>query len=391
MPIATVAGDATESVFFSAPELSFYSNIVLDMGYQKYTNNPQSFDVVRPTQLPSFDGEYEPDGKYYTGVRQSRIGFEGISQTPCGEIKTRFEYDMFGFGPDAGETAFHLRYAWAEFCQFGAGQSDSLFMDASTFPNTIEYWGPNGIVFFRNIQLRWTPWRDGGSHFALALERPGASRDLSPYDERIELEGIRGHFRYPDLSMQYRAEAPWGHLQLAGIVRRIEWEDILVDEFDLSGEETGWGINVTSNIKMDYTVLHLAVVYGEGVQNYMNDAPADIGIVNNFDNPVTPITGEALPMLGLMAYLDVNWNKQWTSSVGYSSLKINTTDGQLDSAFEKGEYASVNLIYHPTDNVLLGPELIYAQRENARDSFRSNDFRVQLSFKYMFDITLRGD
>ncbi|AOS98090.1 hypothetical protein AUP74_02695 [Microbulbifer aggregans] len=385
------AGDAGEPGFFSPPEVNLYTNIMLDAGYQKYTNNPDWFDVVRPTKLPAFEGEFEPDGKWFQGVRQTRMGFKGTSQTRCGEVKTHFEYEMFGVGANAGETTFRLRHAWGEFCQVGAGQTWSVFMDPDIFPNTIEYWGPSGMVFFRNVQFRWTPWRDGDSSFAVSVERPGASRDETPYEDRIELQNIRSHLRWPDLAAHYRAGTDWGYLQVAGIVRRIEWEDILEDEFDLSGDETGWGVNITSNIIMGYTVLKLGAVYGEGVQNYMNDAPADIGAVLQPDNPVTPLTGEALPMLGLTAYLDVNWNKQWTSSVGYSSLDINTTDGQLDRAYEKGEYASVNLLYHPTDKVFLGPELQYAERENARDGFRSHDFRVQFSIKYMFDMTLRGD
>ena len=32
---------------------------------------------------------------------------------------------------------------------------------------------------------------------------------------------------------------------------------------------------------------------GEGIQNEMNDSPIDIGIENNFSNPVTPIVGKA--------------------------------------------------------------------------------------------------
>ena len=30
-------------------------------------------------------------------------------------------------------------------------------MDIDVFPNSIEYWGPNGMVFFRNVQVRWMP------------------------------------------------------------------------------------------------------------------------------------------------------------------------------------------------------------------------------------------
>lgn len=40
------------------------------------------------------------------------------------------------------------------------------------------------------------------------------------------------------------------------------------------------------------------VVYGSGVENYMNDAPIDVGIRNNLSNPISPIKGVALPVLG---------------------------------------------------------------------------------------------
>jgi len=45
-------------------------------------------------------------------------------------------------------------------------------MDIDVFPNSLEYWGPNGMVLFRNIQIRWTPIRSDRTELALALERP---------------------------------------------------------------------------------------------------------------------------------------------------------------------------------------------------------------------------
>ena len=33
----------------------------------------------------------------------------------------------------------------------------SPFMDIDVFPNSLEYWGPTGMVFFRNVQARWMP------------------------------------------------------------------------------------------------------------------------------------------------------------------------------------------------------------------------------------------
>ncbi len=76
-------------------------------------------------------------------------------------------------------------------------------MDPDVFPNSIEYWGPNGMIFFRNVQVRWTPWSDGNSNFVIAAERPGASGDQGPFADRIELENISARFPAPDISSHY--------------------------------------------------------------------------------------------------------------------------------------------------------------------------------------------
>ena len=78
------------------------------------------------------------------------------------------------------------------------------------------------------------------------------------------------------------------------------------------------------------------MVYGEGIQNYMNDAPVDVGIQNNFSNPRTPVVGEALPVLGIVAFLDLNWSDEWTSTVGYSMVDIDNSDGAGGRRLQEG-------------------------------------------------------
>jgi hypothetical protein len=134
----------------------------------------------------------------------------------------------------------------------------------------------------------------------------------------------------------------------------------------------------------------LQVAYGEGVQNYWNDAPVDVGIQNQLSNARTPVVGKALPILGIVAFLDLNWNDKWTSTVGYSLVNIDNTDGQAASAFKKGQYALVNALFHPTSDVFLGPEIQWGKRENYRDGFTSDDFRIQFSAKYNFRLSLGG-
>src|SRR6185436_15103209 len=249
---------------------------MLDMGYQANQNHPDWFDVVRPTKLPSFADEFAPDGNTFAGVRQSRFGVRSFTPTEAGEIKTIFEFELFGTGVDAGQTTFRLRHAWGELVKWGAGQTWSPFMDIDVFPNSIEYWGPNGMVFFRNVQLRYTPIQ-GDTRLTFALERPGASADQGDVADRIALQGVTTNFPYPDLSAEYRQATSFGYVELAGIVRYMEWNDQVDAGDDISGDAVGWGINLSPNVKLGRSTLRLQAVYGEGIENYMNDAPADVG------------------------------------------------------------------------------------------------------------------
>ena len=370
------------------PTMDIYGFAMLDMGYQGGQNDPDWFDVLRPTKLPSYENQYGKDGHAFAGVRQSRLGVKANIPTDLGEIKTIFEFELFGTGVDAGQTTFRLRHAYGELGQWGAGQTWSPFMDPDVFPNSVEYWGPNGMVFFRNVQVRWTPWHDGDSRFAVALERPGASADQGVYQDRVELEGVKGRFPLPDLSVQVRRAGKWGHVQLAGMLRQMRWDDMNDDEYDLSGKATGWGVHLSTNLIVKKDTLRASVLYGEGIENYMNDAPVDVGIQNNFGNPLTPVVGKALPIFTFVAFFDHTWNDKFTSTVGYSMADISNSDAQAADAFKRGDYALVNLLYYPVPNFFCGPELQWVQRENFRDGWKVDDFRVQVSFKYNFSKSL---
>ena len=165
----------TESTF------EVYGFAMLDMGYQFKQAHPDWFDTLRPTKLPSFEDEFAPDGKWFTGVRQTRLGVKSNIATSIGELKTIFEFELFGTGVDAGQTTFRLRHAWGELGQFGAGQYWSVFVDPDSFPNTIEYWGPNGLSWFRNVHFRWMPLK-GRNALTIGIERPGAAVDQGVFD-----------------------------------------------------------------------------------------------------------------------------------------------------------------------------------------------------------------
>ena len=369
------------------PRLEIYGYVMTD-GIGDFNQvNPDWFDVVRPTKLPAFHNEFGDDGHNWWSVRQTRFGAKAYFPTDLGELFTIFEWELFGVGVDAGQTTFRLRHAYGELGKFGAGQYWSPFMDIDVFPNSIEYWGPNGMVFFRNVQFRYMPIK-GDSRITVALERPGASADQGRLDDRIELDNVIGRFPLPDVSAEGRLARKWGYVELAGILRYMKWDDILEeDTFNLGGDAMGWGVSLSSNLKVTKrATLKLQATVGAGAENYMNDAPVDVGIVLTPFNTRRPFEGEALPFFGMTAFVDYQWSRLFSSSLGYSRLDIDNTDGQLDIAFKNGQYALVNVLYYPATNIMVGGEFQWGRRENAFDDFSSNDFRLQFSARFNYSL-----
>jgi len=372
------------------PSFEIYGFTMLDVGHDFKQIHPDWYDTMRVTRLPAVENEFGSDHHAFASVRQSRLGVRSSTPTDLGELKTTFEFELFGTGVDSGQTTFRLRHAYGELGAFGAGQYWSPFMDPDVFPNSLEYWGPTGMVFFRNVHFRWMPVR-GEHSMTLALERPGASGDQGIYADRIELSGITARFPVPDFSAAYKYTQDWGYVRAAGMLRVIKWDDSLDDGLDLSGDATGWGLNLSSNLKPTKNdTIRLQFVFGEGIQNYMNDSPVDIGIVNNFSNPVTPILGEAIPIIGIVAFLDHNWNEKMSSTFGYSRQDNDNTEAQAPGAFRDGHYALGNFLYYPVPNLTVGGELQWGRRENFADGFKSDGVKVQFSFKYNFSWKLGG-
>jgi hypothetical protein len=117
----------------------------------------------------------------------------------------------------------------------------------------------------------------------LLWKEPGASADGGIYADRVELlQGVKPKFDLPDFSWQARFMRDWGYQQVAGIFRKISWVNTVTSPpFDLGGNALGRGINVISNLNFTKNNIdRFEVVYGDGVENCMNDAPVDVALKN---------------------------------------------------------------------------------------------------------------
>ncbi len=369
--------------------MEIYGFTMLDIGYDfGQIGDPDWQDVLRPTKLPAFENEFGKGGRTFADVKQSRFGVKTDIPTALGDIKTVFEFELFGVGVDAGQTTFRLRHAYGTWHGLRAGQTWSPFMDPDVFPDSIEYWGPPGMAFFRNVQLAYSFYETKDSDFTVALERPGASADSASIDERFDLTDVVPRFPAPDISADLKLGCSWGYVRLAGIFRYMRWDDLDTTSPTVQGHAYGGGVNLSSNIKLAPALIKLQVVYGTAIENYMNDAGPDVA--PKADPVMTSIQGVGLPVLGLVAFADMKWNDFLSSTAGWSMIWIDNSDGQIPDSFHMGQYALANLLVHPTESLMLGPEFQYGRRTNDSDGFSANDYRIQFSVKYNFTHTVGG-
>jgi len=360
--------------------LEIFGKVQLDAIYDFKRVDPSWNATLRPSKIPvncPGDAGCGENGETILSVRQTALGFKGFIPTKLGELTTLLDFDLFNSG--GGNTQARLLDAWGELNWLGAGQYYTLFMDIDTFPNTIDYWGPNGMVFLRNPQLRATPFNKDGMKIAFSLEAPSAAIDtgkVSAVDPTLAA-GVTSWNRYPDAVASFRLDQGWGHFQAAAILRDVGYQTPTDPGNNPSGSKIGYGLNLSgalNTIGKDRIVAQL--VYGRAIASYMNDGGVDLAPGGNFQ-------AEAVSSLGWFAYYDRYWNDKWSSSIGYSEHHQNNTAGQLGNAFRTGSYASVNLLYYPVKNLMTGAELLWGRLED-KDGLTGEDHRIQFSTKYTF-------
>ncbi len=375
----------------SKGEFTVYGFAQADYIYDGNRVDPAWDDALRPTKIPTDPGTFGSNGQSSFSAKQSRFGVSG--DVPIndylGEMKFKFEFDLFGTGVDAGQTTIRLRHAYGELGQFLAGQTNSNFMDGDVFPNTIEYWGPAGMIFIRNPQFRWTPLRDDHNEFAIAIEKPSNDIDVGVIRQLDPVLGanIQNDEKLPDLTMHWKTKDNWGHFQLAGILREVGYDTLGTLNNEPKGSRLGWGVNGSGHVNLfDRDRIMGEVSYGEGISNYMNDGQTDLAPNLAASRP-SGIGPQALPVLGALAYYDHYWNETWSTALGWSMTHNDNTVLQEANAFHEGQYASLNLLWTPSKSLLFGVEGLWGERSDHNGN-AGQDMRVQFSARYNFGATV---
>jgi hypothetical protein len=140
-------------------------------------------------------------------------------------------------------------------------------------------------------------------------------------------------------------------------------------------------LNLTGALKLfGKSQLNGGIVWGKAIASYMNDGGVDLA-----PGPIVlgGTSAEAVQSLGWLAYYNHWWTDQWSSTIGFSQHQQDNTDGQSPTAFRRGSYGNLNVLYYPAKNVTTGLEFVWGELQQ-KDGQSATDYRLQFSTKVTF-------
>jgi len=323
-------------------------------------------------------------GSFRAHARQSRLRFQSWTPTPLGEFATHIEGDFYGATGEEGfanSSGFRLRQAYGRLGPLLAGQTWSLFMDLNSHPTTIDFFGPSGIPFDRQGQVRLTAPLAPGTTFAISAENSefiGHADNLKGADG-IAANALIGSESYglkmaidvaPDVVAALEHKGDMGSIRLAGVTRFFDTDTLAMPQ----GKAVGWGFHLSGSLKtFGRDRIIGGYSYGQGLGRYLLGGYASDATINTETGDISPDEE-----WGVYAAYQHFWSDNWSSNFVYGreenpdALASSTT---LKTS-RKQQTAHANIIYTPIPGARLGLEYIYGERENV-DGKKGDARRVQ--------------
>ena len=306
-------------------------------------------------------------------ARQSRFFLQTSTPSSWGDATTYLEFDLFGASGNESVSNSHglrVRHAYGTLGRLLAGQTWTTASDPATYPETVDFGGPAGVLFARQAQVRWTQPFTGGT-WSVALENPETVVSL-PGGESFRADDDR----YPDIAANIKFGMGAGKYSIAGLVRQLRVDSAKAP----ASQDQKWGgaIGVNGVIPFWKTDdVRLSAYYGNAIGRYSTGFFSD-ALLDANSRLVLPTQWMA------MAAVRHFWSTNLRSTLALSALQSNNPQGVTAGSVNRNAASGhLNLIWSPTPQTNLGLEFLHASREVQNgDSGRLN--RIQAAAQYLF-------
>jgi hypothetical protein len=347
--------------------IKFNAKVKLDMTADNHNSgNPDRFV---PAQIPlESDPAHGGGTRFNINTRASSLSLDVRAPDVAGDPRFYYNNDFFAGGTSGG-MSYRLKHLYGQFFNITAGFTYSIFEDPDAWPDTVDFEGPNSMIFARQPTLRYL--LPMGEHWQMNFGIQQPSSDVDTFNTN----SISSVNHAPDGGVNVRWEdKKVGHVQVAAILR-----DVGANSSSFGNQDVfGWGLMAATSLNIfSKDSLQAQVTYGHGYFHFANDNFTYSGFEGGDAAYDAAGKLKALPFLSVMGGYTHHWSDQFRSTVSVGWNDLHNEASQGPDAYNKTFYSSANIVYQMHKRVSFGLEALYGKKQ-VNDGEKGDVIRVQM-------------
>lgn len=355
--------------------IKFNARVKVDLtDDNRNSGNPDRFVTA---QIP-VEGEitHGQGNQFNVNARASSLSVDVRAPDFPGNPRLYYNNDFFGGGTGV-QMGYRVKQLWGEYYNFTAGFTYSPFEDPDVWPDTVDFEGPNSMIFARQATLRYL--YSLCEHWQINM---GVHQPASEIDD-FNVPDVARVNHAPDGAFNLRWESKdVGHVQLGAVLR-----DVGSDTPALGSQSVfGYGLMAATSLNpFGKDTLQAQGTYGRGYFHYMNDNFTYSGF--NGGDAAFDSSGDLKALKcfsGMLGYTHY-WTDKWRSTATGGFVHLDNEASQGPLAYHRTFYSSVNVVYQMRKRLSAGLEGLYGRKE-VNNGDTGDVFRIQLGVQWqLFD------
>lgn len=311
-------------------------------------------------------------------VKQSQIGLGIKQRNPKGDdnFSAYIEVDLYGSN---GTTSPRFRQGYIKWKKWIAGQTWSNFSDPDIFPNIFDFIGPDGLLFNRRMQVRYSTKISPKENLSFSLEDPNTPSISLPIDSL----NWKKRAVIPTFTAMYRYGDEKDYVKMGALISPISY-DIRYSLDDAYQTKTmiGWGAIISARRYInDLNSFRFQTSYGSGYATNNSDLNGEK--YDAVPNPANKNLLETLPLFNVVGMYEHWWNPEWSSVAYVSYSKVGNKDFVPKDLAKNFQNIGLNLVFQPLKKLRMGVEGNYGRVRNFQDQ-KAEAWRIQSSIALSF-------
>ncbi len=355
--------------------IKFNAKVRLDSTWDN--QNSGNRDRFTPATIP-VEGQPNRGGgsQFYMNARGSSLSVDVRAPDVAGDPRFYYNNDFFAGGVNSG-MGYRVKHLYGQFYNITAGHTYSVFEDPDVWPDTVDFEGPNSMIFARQPTVRYLLPLNEHWQINFGVQQPASEVD------NTGLADVSSADHAPDGGFNIRWEdSKVGHFQFATILRQVGAESQTLGDDSV----LGWGLMASAGLNVfKRDSIQAQLTYGEGYFHFANDNFSYGGFSGGDAAYDSSGNLQALPYFSAMAGYTHHWSDKFrsTASFGFVNLDNETSQGPL--AYHNTYYSSANLVYQLHKRLSIGLEGLYGMKET-KNGETGDVFRIQVGLSFsLFD------